>query len=91
MEAYPQPSLVWIVRYSTTMRRLLPTTRTSLGSIIFSVDNGNPYTRSELTIDNLNLSDGGDYICAATADKYSFVRSSAHSITVICKVSPMHY
>ena len=85
VEAYPQPSLVWIVRNSRTMRRILPSTRASIGSTFFIIDSGNPYSRSELTIDNVNSDDSGEYICAATADRYSLIRSGSHPVTVICK------
>ena len=86
VEAHPQPSLVWIVRSPITMKRIVPTTIASVVNSHITVNSGNPYSRSELTIDNVNSNDGGDYICAATANKYSLVRSSSHSITVTCKV-----
>jgi hypothetical protein len=89
VEAYPQPSLVWMVRNRSTMRRILPTTRASVGSTLFMIDSETPYSRSELTIDNVNSDDDGEYICAATADRYSFVRSGSHSVTVICKFFTM--
>ena len=85
IEAYPQPSLAWIIRKFKTIRRILPTTRASVGSPFFIIDSGNPYLRSQLTIDNVNPDDSGEYICAATADRYSLVRSGSYPVTVICK------
>ena len=85
VEAYPQPSVVWIIRNPTTMRIVVPTARVSVASTPLTINNGNPYSRSELNINGVNSKDGGDYLCTATADRYSLVQSSTHTVTIVCK------
>lgn len=87
VEAYPQSALViWAVKTNTKIQNILNTSRISVLSTDLTVEEGHPYSRSQLIINNVNSDDSGDYLCIATAaDQHHTAQSRAHSITVTSK------
>ena len=86
VEAYPQPTIIWAFKTDTITQNVLYTSRISVLSTDLTVEEGHPYSRSQLIINNVNYNDNGDYLCIATAaDKNSTAQSRAHSITVTSK------
>jgi hypothetical protein len=88
VEAYPQPTIVWIFKTNTKIQNILNTSRISVLSTDVTIEEGHPFSRSQLTINNVNSNDSGDYVCIATAaDEHSTAQSRVHSVTVTSKKS----
>ena len=88
VEAYPQPAIVWALKTKTKIQNILNTSRISILTTDLTVEDGRPFSRSQLIINNVNSYDGGDYLCVATAvDRHHTAQSRVHSITVNSKQS----
>ena len=84
--AYPQPAaIVWVLRNSNMYRPLYATSRLSMSGILFTIENGEPYSRNELYINDANSDDSGDYICVVSADGYTNVQISVQPLAVTCE------
>lgn len=84
--AYPQPTIVWAFKTETKIWNMLNTSRISVHSTYLTIEDGRPFSRSRLAINNANSNDSGDYLCFATAaNNHITVQSRAHSITVASK------
>lgn len=86
VEAYPRPTITWLVRNLATVRVVLSTSRISIynTSDVYT-DGGKPYSNSILVINDVNFKDSGDYLCIARANMHTAVQSDAHRVTVVCK------
>ena len=89
VESYPQPSIVWLFRSSTTTRVILTTSRISISQTEFHIENGRPYSSYALVVDEVNTKDNGDYLCTVNAamdtgsSRHSTtVQTSAHTVTI---------
>lgn len=66
-------------------RPLYATSRLSMSGILFTIENGEPYSRNELYINDANSDDSGDYICVVSADGYTNVQISVQPLAVTCE------
>lgn len=84
IEAYPEPIIFWMFKTSTRIQNILNTSRVSiLNTYYLTIEEGRPFSRSQLIISNVNSNDSGDYLCIATAaDKHNSTQSRVHSVTV---------
>ena len=86
VEAYPQPTITWAFKTNTRIQNMLNTSRNSVFSTYLVIEDGRPFSRSQLTINHVNFNDSGDYLCLATAaDKHNTAQSRVHSVTVTSK------
>ena len=86
VEAYPQPTIVWAFKTNAKIQSILNTSRILVLDTDLTIEEGHPFSRSQLIINNVNSNDSGDYLCIATAaDKHSTAQSRVHSVTVTSK------
>ena len=86
VEAYPQPIIFWAFKTSIKIQSILNTSRSSVLNAYLTIEEGRPFSRSQLIINNVNSNDSGDYLCIATAAvKHVTAQSRVHSVTVTSK------
>ena len=90
VKVFPPPdAIVWEVRdFSNSNSRVLhPTSRVSISSTHLFINNGEPYSSSDVYIRNVIGSDSGNYMCVIFANKLGVVQMTTQNINVSCKLS----
>ena len=90
VKGFPPPSIVWIIGNLTESRILRTTARVSVSHTHNFIDNGEPYSRSDLHINHVTFDDSGKYTCVIHCDSHSVVQMAVHNVTVLCKTNSLY-
>ena len=86
VKVYPPASIVWIVGDSVTNKMLHTTSRVSV-SATHDIENGEPYSMSNLYISNVTSKDRSNYSCVIGAASHAVTQVIARNITITGKTA----
>ena len=90
VKCFPPPSIVWIIGNVRNSRILQTTARVSISDTYDFINNGEPYSRSDLYINHVTSDNSGNYTCLIHADSHAVVQMTVHNVTVSCKANSLY-
>lgn len=85
VKVFPPPAIIWIVEGSSKSRILRTTSRVSVSTTHF-IENVEPYSMSNLYINNVISEDSNTYMCIVSADSHDVIQITVRNVTIIRKV-----
>ena len=89
VRAYPVASISWVKTTSRKGTAILNGGRTQIIVANF-IENGDPFTTSTLTIVNVGVTDGGNYLCEANNGIEGYSAVSAVTVVDVIGKNAMH-
>lgn len=90
VKCFPPPSIVWIIGNLTKSRIIHTTARVSISDTNNFIDNGEPYSWSDLYVNHVTSDDSGYYTCLIHADSHTVVQMAVYNVTVSCKANGLY-
>ena len=87
VKVFPAASIVWIVGDSSVESTVLRTTSRVSVSTTHVIENGEPYSISDLYVSNVTSEDSHNYTCVIDAASHAVTRVIDHHVTIVGKTA----